>query len=135
MISHLTDIDGFTTDEAEYAADRCGVDWNEQALISVKLYLERFFVSPSYNMPYPSRAHTLNYLIENELFTDEEAAYAVDKCEADWREYAVESARVFSDRYSTANEEEKISWVKSDLEDCEFTAEEIDHAISVVFGA
>lgn len=79
--------------------------------------------------------YTMDYLTDDEHFTVSESTYAVDNCGANWLDHAVKSARVFSDSYSTSNEEEKIALVKNDLENCEFTAEEINHAISVVFGA
>lgn len=34
------EFDGFTHDEAVYAVDNCGADWNEQATKSAKTYLE-----------------------------------------------------------------------------------------------
>ena len=68
--------DGYTAEEAKYAADNCGADWSEQALSAAKSYLR--FTSFSYK--------GLIEMLKFDGFTDEEAAYAADNCGADWLE-------------------------------------------------
>ena len=67
LINQL-EYEGFTTDQATYAADNCGADWNEQAAKAAANYLDIF----SY-----SRAELISQL-EYEGFTSEQAAYGAD---------------------------------------------------------
>ena len=73
-IKYLTDTRGFTQEEAVYAVDNCGVDWNEQCCLQVKQYLED---DVTYN---DSRKWLVENLRDYDLFTDEEIEYALDKC-------------------------------------------------------
>ena len=34
------EYEGYSSEEAEYAAKNCGADWNEQAVLSAKQYLK-----------------------------------------------------------------------------------------------
>ncbi len=77
----------FTTEEAVYAVDNCGADWNEQALEKAKDYLS--YSAFSYD--------GLIGQLEYEGFTSEEAAYAVDNCGADWNEQASKKAKDYLD--------------------------------------
>ena len=72
----------YTHDEAVYAAENCGADWNEQAVLSAKNYLDYSAFS------YKSMIEQLKF----EKFTDEQATYGTDNCGADWMEQAVKSA-------------------------------------------
>ena len=57
----------YTHEEAVYAVDNCGADWNEQAVLSARAYLK-------------SSSFSKNGLIsqlEYEGFTHEQAVYAV----------------------------------------------------------
>lgn len=75
----------FSTEDATYAADNCGADWNEQALLSAQSYLE--YTAFSYS--------GLIDQLEFEEFTTEQATYAADNCDADWNEQAAKSAESY----------------------------------------
>lgn len=81
------EYEGYTNDEAIYAADNCGADWNEQALKSAKDYLD--FTAFSYT--------GLIDQLEYEQFTPSQAKYAADNCGADWYEQAAKSAEDYLD--------------------------------------
>lgn len=72
----------YSYEDAVYAADNCGADWNEQALKSAKNYLS--FTAFSYT--------GLIQQLEYEQFTKEQATYGADNCGADWNEQAAKSA-------------------------------------------
>lgn len=74
--------EGFSTEDATFAADNCGADWSQQALASAKSYLD--YTAFSYS-------GLINQL-EYEGFTIDQATYAVDNCGADWNEQAAKSA-------------------------------------------
>ncbi len=76
------EYEGFTQEEAQYAADNCGADWCEQAEKSAKNYLG--FSAFSYK--------GLIKQLEYEGFSTEEATYGADRCGADWMEQAAKSA-------------------------------------------
>ena len=82
LISQL-EFEQYTYEEAVYAVDNCGADWNEQAQKSAKNYLS--FTAFSYD--------GLIDQLEFEKFTPEQARYGVDNCGADWNEQAVKSAK------------------------------------------
>ena len=63
------EYEGFSSEDATFAADHCGADWNEQAYKSAKSYLEL--------MPF-SRDRLFDQLIY-EGFSEEQARYGVDK--------------------------------------------------------
>ncbi len=73
----------YSTEEATYAADNCGADWNEQALKSAENYLS--FTAFSYK--------GLIDQLEYEKYTKEQATFAADNCGADWNEQAAKSAK------------------------------------------
>ena len=81
LISQL-EFEKYEHEDAVFAADNCGADWNEQALKSAKNYLD--FSAFSYK--------GLIKQLEFEKFTKEQAAYAADNCGADWFEQAVKCA-------------------------------------------
>lgn len=76
------EYEGYTSEEAVYAADNCGSDWNEQALKSANSYLSHSAFS------HQGLVDQLMY----EGFTSEQAAYGADNCGADWNEQAAKSA-------------------------------------------
>ena len=84
LISQL-EFEKYSYDDAVYAADNCGADWNEQALKKAKSYLE--FSAFSYS--------GLVEQLEYEKFTSDQAMYGVDNCGADWNEQAVEKAKSY----------------------------------------
>lgn len=76
------EFEKYTTEEAIFAVENCGADWNEQALKSARNYLS--FSAFSYS--------GLIKQLEFEGFTSEQAAYGADNCNADWNEQAAKSA-------------------------------------------
>lgn len=81
------EYEGYTTEEATYAADNCGADWTEQALRSAKKYLD-----------YTAFSYTgLIGQLEYEGFTPTEATYGADNCGADWFEQAEKCAKNYLD--------------------------------------
>lgn len=68
MIDQL-EFEGYSTEDATYAADHCGADWNEQAAKSAKNYL---------NFTSFSRKGLIEQL-EFEGFTHEQAVYGVEQ--------------------------------------------------------
>ncbi len=89
------EFDKFTHEEAIYAADNCGADWNEQALKQAKSYLK--ILSFSY-------AELVDQL-EFDKFTHEEVIYAVDNCGADWNEQAAKKAKLYLEISAFSREE------------------------------
>lgn len=79
------EYEGYTTDEATYAADNCGADWMEQALDEAISYLDFSAFS------YTGLIDQLKY----EGYTKEESTYAADNCGADWMEQAVKCAESY----------------------------------------
>lgn len=63
-------------DDAVYAADNCGADWNEQAVKTAENYL--FFEPHSY-------IQLLEALTSIEKFTYDQAIYGINNCEVDWK--------------------------------------------------
>lgn len=63
------EFEGFSHEDATFAADHCGADWNEQAYKTAKSYLD--FTSFSYE-------RLVDQLIF-EGFTEEQARYGVDR--------------------------------------------------------
>ncbi len=62
------EFEGYTNEEAVYAADNCGADWNEQAAKSAKQYLNTMSFSRS----------GLIEQLEFEGFTHEQAVYGAE---------------------------------------------------------
>ena len=80
---HQLEYEGFTSEEATYAADNCGADWSKQAAKKALDYLS-----------YSSFSYTgLVKQLEYEGFSAEEAAFAADSCGADWNEQAAKKAQ------------------------------------------
>ena len=63
------EYEGFTSEEAEYAAKNCGADWNEQAVASAKQYLKTMSFSKD----------GLISQLEFEGFTHEQAVYGAEQ--------------------------------------------------------
>ena len=81
------EYEGFSTEDATWAVDNCGADWNQQALQTAKDYLD-----------YTAFSYTgLIDQLEYEGFTMEQAAYGVDNCGANWMEQAVLCAQDYLD--------------------------------------
>lgn len=84
---HQLEYEGFSTEDATFAADNCGADWNEQALKKAKDYLN--FSAFSYK--------GLIRQLEYEKYTTEQATYGADNCGADWNEQAAKKAKEYLD--------------------------------------
>lgn len=67
LINQL-EYEQYTTEQATYAADNCGADWNEQAAKAAKNYVDM--------MPF-SRSGLIEQL-KYEGYTDEQAAHGAD---------------------------------------------------------
>ncbi len=79
------EYEGYSTEDATWAADNCGADWQSQALKSAKSYLAYSSFSRS----------GLIGQLEYEGFSTEDATYAADNCGADWYAQAVGSAQSY----------------------------------------
>lgn len=80
----------FSHEDAVYAADNCGADWNAQALGKAKDYLKSSAFS------YSGLVDQLKY----SGFSEEQATYAVDNCGADWMSQAAKKAQSYMDSSS-----------------------------------
>lgn len=108
------EYEGYSNEDAVFAADNCGADWKEQALKSAESYLD--FTAFSYT--------GLIKQLEHEKYTTEQATYGADNCGADWDEQAVKSAKSYMD-YSSFSRDELIS----QLEHEGFTHEQAVHGV------
>lgn len=63
------EYEGYSTEEATFAADNCGADWNEQAALSAENYLDTMSFSRD----------GLIEQLEYEGFTHEQAVYGVEQ--------------------------------------------------------
>ena len=63
------EYEGYTAEEAEYAAKNCGADWNEQAVLSAKQYLETMSFSKD----------GLIEQLEYEGYSHEQAVYGAEQ--------------------------------------------------------
>ena len=111
------EFNGFTHEEAVYAADYCGADWKEQAVKKAKSYLK------SSSFSYTGLIDQLEF----NGFTHEQAVNAVDKCGADWNEQAVKKAKSYL-KSSSFSKERLIS----QLEYNGFTHEQAVYAVEQV---
>ena len=90
LIKRLVKEKGCSTEDATYAADNCGADWNDQALGRAKSYLK---------MSWYSRSGLIEQL-ESEGFDEDQATYGVDNSGADWMELAEKEAAEVMGIYS-----------------------------------
>lgn len=88
------EFEKYSHEDAVYAADNCGADWNEQALKSAKAYLKTSAFSYS----------GLIAQLEFEQFTTEQATYGADNCGADWNEQAAKCAKNYLDLMAFSRE-------------------------------
>ena len=75
----------FSHEDAVWAADNCGADWNEESLKKAMSYIDYSGFS------YSGLVKQLEY----EGFTSEQAAYGADNCSADWNAEAAEKAKSY----------------------------------------
>ena len=64
------EFEGYSKNEATYAADHCGADWNEQAVRSAQQYMSLMAFSRS----------GLIKQLEFDGYTSDQAAYAATQC-------------------------------------------------------
>lgn len=88
----------YSHEDAVYAVNNCGADWNEQALKSAKSYLN--YSAFSYS--------GLIGQLEYGKFTSDQAKYGADNCGADWNEQAAKSAKQYLN-YSSFSRDSLIS--------------------------
>lgn len=83
----------YTAEEAKAAADNCGANWKENALLVAKSLMERRAYA---------RGELISLLVTSDKFTEEEAVYAADNCGVNWKEIALKVAKdaIESDEYS-----------------------------------
>lgn len=111
------EYEGFSTEEASYASDNCGVDWKEQASEKALDYLS--YSAFSYN--------GLIKQLEYEGFSSDEASFAADSCGADWNEQAAKKAQDYLN-YSSFSSSSLIK----QLEYEGFTKEQAEYGVSAV---
>ena len=78
------EYEGYSEEEAAYAAEHCGADWREQALFCAKENLD------SKNFGYGPLS--LQESLERDGFTSEQITYALENCNPDWKEQALKLA-------------------------------------------
>lgn len=105
----------FSDEDAAFAADNCGANWNEQALKSAKQYLVHTAFSYS----------GLIKQLEFDKFTEEQATYGADNCGADWKEQAVKAGKQYLD-YSAFSHGSLVDQLEFDG----FTNEEAEYGAS-----
>jgi len=105
----------FSDEDAAFAADNCGADWNEQALKSAKQYLD--YTAFSYS--------GLIKQLEFDKFTEEQATYGADNCGADWKEQAAKAGKQYLD-YSSFSHGSLVDQLEFDG----FTNEEAEYGAS-----
>ena len=120
LINDLRNLEGFTEEEATYAADSCGADWYEQAVICSEDCLPC------------SRSTLVDYLESYGVdFTEVEAAYAAENF--DWYEQAALIAESYlddwgDDLYTYYSRSDMIE----ELEEEGFTSEEAEYAVEQI---
>ncbi len=108
--------EGFTKEEATYAADNCGANWKVQAIRYARVLLRESDSS------YSDLLETLEYI----GFTKEEAVYAAEQCGVDWTEQAV---RHMEWRLSLGTPREQMRMY---LERWGYTSEQSEYALGVL---
>ena len=81
------EYEGFSHDDAVFAAENCGANWSEQAAKMAKNYLS--FTAFSFD--------GLVNQLEYEGFSHDDAVSAADNCGADWNEQAAKMAQNYLD--------------------------------------
>lgn len=110
--------EGYTQNEAVYAVNHCGADWNEQAVRSAKNYLSISAFS------YRGLTEQLLY----EGFVSAQANYGVENCGADWNEQAAKSAQNYLNIMDFSRED-LIEQLKYEG----FTAEQAEYGVNAVY--
>jgi len=87
VLEDLPEYGEFTETEVRYAADNCGADWNQEAIICAQNWLER---GDGY-----SPQELIEVVEEISKFTREQAVYGVENCGVDWKDEALKVAKYF----------------------------------------
>ena len=121
LISQL-EFSGYSTEEAEYAADNSGADWNEMAVLSARSYLD--------NSDYSEKGLISLLESSSEGFTHEQAVYGVSIAgkDVDWNEMAARRAAFYL-RSSAFSEKGLIKQLES--ERVGFTHEQAVYGVEV----
>ncbi|MCD8317307.1 MAG: Ltp family lipoprotein [Eggerthellaceae bacterium] len=114
----ILENDGFTTEEAEYAADNCGADWNEQALTTAQVYLDSGIYS---------RQSLIEALLDDG-YTEDQAEYAADNCGVDYTQQAMRAAEDLVNKTPDISHDDLIA----ELTNYGFTEDEADSAAESV---
>lgn len=107
----------YSYDEAVYAVNNCGANWDEQALLSAKNYIEYSGFS------YQGLVEQLEY----EKFTYQQAVYGADNCGANWNAEAAESAENYL-KYSSFSRQELLEQLLYEG----FTQEQAEYGVQSV---
>lgn len=110
------EFEQYSHEDAVYAADNCGADWNEQALKAANKYLNLTAFSHD----------GLVAQLEYEKYTTEEATYGADNCGADWNEQAVKCAKRYLDLMAMSKEDliQQLEYEKFTHEQAVYGAEQ-----------
>ena len=114
---------GYSHDDAKYAADNCGADWNEQAVKKAESYLQSIAFSEK---------GLINQLESTaEGFTHEQAVYALEVVgpNIDWKQQAVKKAESYLQSIAFS-EKGLINQLESTAEG--FTHEQAVYALEIV---
>ncbi|MBR6090028.1 MAG: Ltp family lipoprotein [Anaerolineaceae bacterium] len=116
------EMTGYTSEEAAYAADNCGADWNEMAVRSAEAYLS--------SSDYSESALIRQLESKTEKFTHEQAVYGVTEAgrNVDWDEMAVRRASFYL-RSSALSKEGLIRLMES--ENVGFTHDQAVHSAEI----
>lgn len=109
------EFEGYSTEDATFAADNCGADWNAEALESATKYVDTMGFS------YTGLIDQLEF----EGYTAEQATYGADNCGADWNAEAAEKARSYLDNMSFSH-----SGLVDQLVFEGFTAEQAEYGVT-----
>lgn len=111
----ILEYQGISHEDAVFAADNCGADWMEQAVLKARSYFE------SLGHLYPFE---LISMLENRGFTHEEAVFGFEHCGTDWNAQAEYFAERRLESGMTSRDE-----IIEELEDLGFTHEQAVHGV------
>lgn len=118
---YLEENKKFSAEEAEYGAENCGADWNEEAVKAAKMCLE---LETKVNYSYSKKE--LSKSIERQWkFTPEQVSYGVENCGADWNKQAENYIKVMLDKDPKTKKEQIVKT----LTNKGFNKEEINYGI------
>lgn len=104
LIESLENL-GNIHEDAVYAADNCGANWNEQAAKAAEKYLS--FEPYSYNK-------LLEILTSIEKFTYDQAIYGINKCKIDWNYQAKRRIEQYIYSNKTSSYDELIQLLENE---------------------